>query len=121
MRALVKTQHIKIDAEIIPDELLSFLKTTYGEVTIIPDTDDDLIEVKKTAWYKTIKATMTSAENVKLLRKSRKLTQAQLGKSLGGIPKQTVSNIEHGTRPISKEMAKKLSEVFNISVDNFIS
>ena len=49
-----------------------------------------------------------------------KMTQATLGKLLGGIPKQFVSNMENGIRPISKKMALKLAEIFETSVAKFI-
>jgi plasmid maintenance system antidote protein VapI len=40
---------------------------------------------------------------------------------LGGIPKQHISNMENGKRPISLKMAKKLSKLFNVSIERFIS
>jgi len=38
----------------------------------------------------------------------------------GKIPKQHVSNMENGSRPISKVTAKKLAKIFNVSVERFI-
>jgi transcriptional regulator with XRE-family HTH domain len=48
------------------------------------------------------------------------MTQAELGKKLGDLPRQHISNMERGSRGISKEIAKKLSHIFNVPIDRFI-
>ncbi|MFQ5640366.1 MAG: helix-turn-helix transcriptional regulator [bacterium] len=45
------------------------------------------------------------------------LTQRELGEMLGRIPRQHISNMERGIRSISLRTARKLSEIFNVSVD----
>jgi len=47
-------------------------------------------------------------------------TQSQLGRLLGDVPKQCISNLENGVRPISKKMALKLARIFEVSVARFI-
>lgn len=42
-----------------------------------------------------------------------------LGKMLG-VEKQYVSDMEHERKEISKAMAKKLANIFNVSVSRFI-
>ena len=49
------------------------------------------------------------------------MTQTELGKALGGIPRQHISNMENGIRPISKKTALKLVKLFDVSVEKFIS
>jgi transcriptional regulator with XRE-family HTH domain len=71
-------------------------------------------------WYKTVKAAMTPGDALKIYRENNKLTQTALGKMLGGIPRQQVSNMENGIRPISIAMAKKLAAVFGVPNDRFI-
>jgi transcriptional regulator with XRE-family HTH domain len=63
---------------------------------------------------------MTPGKNMKIYRMNRGLTQLQLGELLGGIPKQHISNMENGKRPISLKMAKTLSKIFKVSVERFI-
>ncbi|MFH0811269.1 MAG: helix-turn-helix transcriptional regulator [Pseudomonadota bacterium] len=45
-------------------------------------------------------------------RKKESLTQKQLAELIG-ISQPHVSEMEHGKRPIGKEMAKRLAKVFN--------
>jgi len=47
------------------------------------------------------------------------LTQAQLA-ALVGIPQRHVSEMEHGKRPIGKEMAKRLGKALNVSYKVFL-
>ncbi|MCU0822244.1 MAG: helix-turn-helix domain-containing protein [Spirochaetes bacterium] len=48
------------------------------------------------------------------------MTQAELGKRLGNIPRQNISQMEKGKRGISKENAKRLAKIFDVPVDRFI-
>jgi transcriptional regulator with XRE-family HTH domain len=57
---------------------------------------------------------------MRLYREMRNWTQTQLGELLGGIKRQNISGMEKNTRPISKEIAKKLSQLFDVSVEKFI-
>ena len=47
------------------------------------------------------------------------LTQAQLA-ALVGIPQRHVSEMEHGKRPIGKEMAKRLGAALKVSYKVFL-
>jgi len=63
---------------------------------------------------------MTPGTYMKIYRENRKMTQTELGKILGGLPRQHVSNMENGVRPISKKIAIKLAKAFDVSVEKFI-
>ena len=120
MQAVVKTHHIKIEADTIPEELLSFLKAQYGDVEVITDPDEEYVEVTKSSWYKNIKKKVTPGDNVKIYRELHGWTQNELGQKLGGITRQNISNIENGRRAISKTIAVKLSNIFQVNVGKFI-
>jgi len=47
------------------------------------------------------------------------LTQARLA-ALVGIPQRHVSEMEHGKRPIGKEMAKRLGKALGVSYKVFL-
>lgn len=47
------------------------------------------------------------------------LTQTELAE-LTGIPQRHISEMEHGKRPIGKEMAKRLGKALNISYKVFL-
>jgi len=39
---------------------------------------------------------------------------------VGNLSRQNISNIENNRRPISKTVAKKLAEIFNIFIEKFL-
>lgn len=122
MQAVVKTPHIEIHIKgDIPQKIITMLKEEYGKnVHVTKDEDDEYVDVFETDWYKKINAEKTPGDNMKIYRKIHKITQENLGEMLGGIPKQHVSNMENGSRQISKITAKKLAKIFNVSIERFI-
>ena len=122
MLAVVKTPrtNIRIKGQ-ISDRLMEVLVAEYGkDVELTRQPEDELVDVFQTDWYKNTKKSMTPGVYMKIFRENRKMTQTELGKTLGGLPRQHVSNMENGLRPISKKIALKLSKVFNVSVERFI-
>ena len=124
MLAVVKKPHtenalFEVKGE-IPDELLEYLQDKFGSDIKIMDDEEELTNIFSTDWFKNISATTTSGETVKIYRENFNLTQEQLGKELGRFTRQNISDIELGRRSISKEVAKKLSNFFNVSVERFI-
>ena len=63
---------------------------------------------------------MSPGESVWVSRQLHEMTQAALGAKLGSFSRQNVSNMEHGHRPVSKAVAKRLAELFNGSVEKVI-
>ncbi len=120
MQVHVKTPHIKIDIEgEIPESILAIVKKEYGTKVKI-ENDDEYISAVETEWYKKTMEDMTPARAMKAYRLSRGMTQIELGNKLGGIPRQHISNMEKGIRKINIELAKKLAELFKVSVEKFI-
>ena len=122
MLAVVKTPRIRIEIKgKISKRLLDVLKEEYGsDVQIIPDDEDEKIDIFKTDWYKNVKEKLTPGKNMRIYRQNRGMTQKELGELLGGVPRQHISNMERGIRAISKKVALNLSKIFNTSVDKFI-
>ena len=122
MLAIVKTPRIKIEIRgKISKRLLDVLKEEYGsEVQIIPDDEDEKIDIFETDWYKNVKEKLTPGKNMRIYRQNLGITQKELGELLGGVPRQHISNMERGIRAISKKVALNLSKIFNASVDKFI-
>ena len=54
----------------------------------------DAVDVFRTDWYRSIKASMGPGDTLWVYRKNRSLSQAQLGTLLGGVPRQHISNME---------------------------
>jgi DNA-binding XRE family transcriptional regulator len=119
MQVRVKTPHTKINIDgAVSKKLLKVLKEDYGDKVIVED--DEWVLAAETEWYKKTKARMKPGDHLKAYRMSRGFTQSQLGNALGGISKQNISDMENGRRPIGKEVAKKLAEIFNTSVEKFL-
>jgi DNA-binding XRE family transcriptional regulator len=123
MLAVVKTPLTKIRIKgRISNKLIDVLIQEYGKsVQITRDSEDEKLDVFQTDWYKKVKQKLTPGTYIKVFRQNRNMTQADLGKALGGIPRQNVSNMESGSRPISKKIALKLAKLFDVSVEKFIS
>ena len=125
MQAVVKTHHINIliEADRIPNSILTLLKNEYGsdlkivkkrktkrEESIIADTSD---------WFKNIKAITKPSDNLKIYRTNLRLSQGKLAKIIGVLPTH-ISEMERGKRGISKAVAKKLAKIFEVSIEKFI-
>ena len=57
---------------------------------------------------------------LKQLRTARGLSQAELG-DMVGLKQATISQYENGSRKPPLPVAKKMSEVLNVSLDDFFS
>ena len=102
----------------ISDKDLQFLKKHFGE-SLSVRYDEDLVDFHDADWFKEVEPELTPASNLAFYRKLMKMTQSELGEKLG-VSKQVISDMEHDRRAISKETAKKLSKIFNVSVERFI-
>lgn len=119
MQVLVKKPHIRLEGE-IPRQLLSYLEQNFGEVQVIENEDEELVEVTRTEWCRNIRDQTSPGENLRLYRTLHGLTQEELGTKVGNFSRQNISNMERGHKSISKSVAKKLAELFDVSVDKFI-
>lgn len=123
MQAVVKTPRIEISVKgaEIPPKLMDVLKEEYGpELSLVEDDGDELVDAFESRWYKGVKEKMTPGTYLRIYRENKGWTQLQLGEALGGIPRQHISNMEHGHRSISLKMARKLSSLLGAPVEKFI-
>lgn len=120
MLAVVKTPHIdlKIEGE-IPPQVLQVLQSTWSNELVL-EADDDYVEYSKTEFSKQNRKKMTPGIKVRASRELNGWTQSELGKELGGLSIQNVSDIENGRRAISKKIAEKLSDVFKLPMDYYL-
>lgn len=97
------------------------IEANYGDQLVIAKNgNDESINVFETAWYKATKAGIGPGGAMRIYRELHGLTQEALGEKLGGIPRQHVSNMERGRRPISMTTAKKLAKLFSVPADRFL-
>ncbi len=80
--------------------------------------DVELIDITSTVWYCEMEKSMTPAKALRVYRENRGMSQEELGRHLGGLSRQNVSDMERVTRGIS--MAKKLATFFDVPVERFI-
>lgn len=58
---------------------------------------------------------MTEGMRIKEIRKQLNLSMKQFGARLGGVSKQTISNIENGNRNATEHMEKSICREFNVN------
>ena len=123
MQVVVKTPRIEINIKgiQIPARLMEVLKEEYGhDLNLVKSDEDEVVDVFETSWYKEVSERMTPGKYLAIYRKNKKLTQEQLGKVLGGVPRQHISNMERGRRAISLKMARNLSAILDTPIERFV-
>jgi DNA-binding transcriptional regulator YiaG len=114
MLAVVKTPRIEIRSPEIPGILLRFLRETFGQVSVkkesAPD-EEEAVDAFESEWYKNVSEQTTPGETVKICRELFGVTQAELARRMR-LPVQNISAIEKNRRPITRQMAEKLSAAF---------
>jgi DNA-binding XRE family transcriptional regulator len=127
MSAVVKTHHIKISNKAnfhfalkksTPRKIITEISNRYAPY-IVGDPVDELIDISTTDWYKSMAKKMLPEKYLKTYREAAGFSQAHLGNLLG-IPASRISDYETGQRTISKEVAKKLADLFKTSPAVFI-
>ena len=126
MLAVVKKHHtdqplFEIRGD-IPAKVVEYLKEEFGQYVEVwqADEDEDMVDIFETEWYKKTSAATTPGEVLRIYRENAELTQEELGRKLGKFTRQKISDMESGKRSISKEVAKKLSQLFQVPVERFI-
>lgn len=120
MLAVVKTPHInvRIEGKISPF-MVEVLKKEYGRKLHLEAEQEESVEYFETALAKTLDKRATPGGCIRIYRENLQWTQEELGKKVG-VSKQYVSDWENDRRKVSKEKAKKLSQLFHISVGHFL-
>jgi DNA-binding XRE family transcriptional regulator len=122
MQVVAKTPHIdlRITGE-IPAKILRALEEEYGEaLQVVGENEDELVDVTTTDWYRETKKGITPGDVLRTYRENAGLTQTALGQKIGGVPRQHISNMENGKRPIGKENAKKLAAALGTDYRAFL-
>ena len=121
MQVVVKTPRINLKMKgDIPAGIIKALKNEYGDLQITQDKDDEVVNIVDTDWYKSMLPLLTPGKALRVYRENAGLTQEALGAKVGGVPRQHISGMETGRRPIGKEMAKRLAMALNTSPLKFI-
>ena len=122
MLAVVKKPHTKIAAfkliGHVDSETIRYLNGRFGKENV--DVDDEIIDVIESEWFKDISNKITPGSVVRTYRENLGFTQEQLAEKAGVGNSSYISDIEHGRRTISKNLAKKFAEIFNVSLEMFI-
>ena len=118
MLAVVKKPHIEIRGD-LPELFLEMTRKFFGErmVSII-DESEELLTPETSEWFQN--TAVLPGEAMRSYREIHELTQEAIGQKLGGVARSEVSKMENGKRNISIKTARKLAEIFDVSVDRFI-
>ena len=102
----------------VPKKLIQSLVSEYGPDNVKIE-EEDMMNVEDMEWYKEEEEKNTPGRTLRFYRKLNGLTQPEIAKMLG-TTKQFISNLENDRKPISRMMAKKLSEIFSVPASRFI-
>ena len=116
--SLLHTEGFRIEGS-VPQNVIDFLKSEFGQLNVTVESDDDLIDPFETKWFKESMSRLTPGSNLKFYRKQNKMTQKYLADKLG-TTKQAISAMEHDVRAISKKKAKALAVLFRTSPARFL-
>ncbi|PNV76816.1 helix-turn-helix transcriptional regulator [Leptospira inadai] len=120
MLAVVKTPltEVTVKGE-ISTTFLKALKKEFGKKLLIEKSEES-VPWKDTIFFKENKEFLQPGSKLKYYRKQAGLSLSELGEKLGGIPRQNLSAMELGKRPISRDLAKQLSKLFKKPVEVFL-
>ena len=104
----------------IPPEVIEYLEREFGQDVDVVKDDEELLNIFDTDWYKDISEATTHGDTLRIYRENFRLTQAELGRKLGKFTRQKISDMEHNKRTISKDVARKLSQLFDVPIDRFL-
>jgi len=104
----------------IPSGVLEYLEREFGQDVEVVENDEELLNIFDTDWYKDVSKATTPGDTLKIYRENFGLTQAGLGQKLGKFTRQKISDMERNKRSISKDVAKKLSQLFDVPIDRFL-
>jgi len=104
----------------IPSHVLSYLEQSFGQDVEVIEKDQGYINIFETEWFKEIQKEITPGDILRIYRENLGMSQAKLAKKIGKFTRQKVSDMEHNRRSISKEMARKLSQIFGVPVERFL-
>ena len=90
----------------------------YSRYMVRPS-DEEYIEWEKTDLAGELDKELTPGVLLKHLREPHSLSQAALGEKIA-VSAKRISDFENGQGGISKEIAKQLSHIFNVSAARFI-
>jgi DNA-binding XRE family transcriptional regulator len=119
--ARVRTNLIYVEIKgIIPAALIQVLRLEYGHRLILrSEWGERMRNVLDAPLYKREPLEMNPGAYLRFFRLDNGLSQMGLGQTLG-MSRQNVSHMENGRRPISRQMALRLSRFFAVSADKFI-
>ncbi len=105
----------------IPSQVLGYLQQQFGQgVEIVEDDEEELINIFETNWYKQISATITPGDAMRVYRENHGLSQAELAQKLGNLNGDFIAEMECSKREINPEVAKKLGQLFEVSIERFL-
>jgi DNA-binding XRE family transcriptional regulator len=81
------------------------------EVVDTDNSDDELVDISTTEWFKKIDSEMKPKDYLKTYRKVHNLTQSQFSEKIS-VSVQYLSDMETGKRTINRKKAKELAEIF---------
>ena len=100
-------------------EALGALRSAFPN-RVVDSGSGDRVDIRQTDFYRRMTNHMTPGKYLRVYREREGWSQSELGKRAGNLQRQHVSRLERDERGISRAMAKRLAELFDVSVERFI-
>ena len=84
------------------------------------DDQDEAVDVFQSDWYRDTGKGITPGDVIRVYRENRGMTQAELGRRLGGMARQGISAMERGRRGVSAATAEAIGDVLGISAGRIL-
>ena len=122
VRAAAPHIRVTVEGDRIPEGIMDAIRAEFsGDQIEVRGDDDETVDALQSDWYRETVGLITPGDVIRVYRKNRGMTQAELGRRLGGTPRRRIDAIEKGRRGVSAAMAKQIADVLDISAERILN
>lgn len=102
----------------IDRKILEYLSERFGKDNV--SVDKSVVDIMESDWYRDMSVKTTPGTVVRIYRENFGPSQKELAQKAGVSKASYISDIEHGRRPVSKNLAKKFAQIFSLAPEFFL-
>lgn len=122
VRAAAPHIRVTVEGDRIPEGIMDAIRAEFsGDQIEVRGDDDETVDALQSDWYRETVGLITPGDVIRVYRKNHGMTQAELGRRLGGAPRRRIDTIEKGRRGVSAAMAKQIADVLGISAERILN
>lgn len=122
VRAAAPHIRVTVEGDRIPEGIMDAIRAEFsGDQIEVRGDDDETVDALQSDWYRETVGLITPGDVIRVYRKNRGMTQAELGRRLGGTARRRIDAIEKGRRGVSAATAKQIADVLGISAERILN